>query len=376
MDLAPFLLDQWIGRKHTANPPIEFDLASSTGPVWTLRELAALGGEPSLEFLLDMRVSYVAATGTVDLREAIAKVTGAQPEQVQVTTGAEEALLILFFLAAEAGANVVLPAPGFPANGALAESLGIETRYYHLRAENGFAGDADEIRCLTDRNTRLVLVNTPHNPTGSVMTAAELETLHDFCVERDVPFVVDQVYHPIYHEPYRQETARIPKATRIGDFSKAMCLSGLRLGWIVEPNERRRARYLNARNYFSICSSAISERLGTLALTHSDAIYSKARAASGRNLKRLDAFFAEHRGALNWHRPRGGMTAYPWMPGVSDTRRFCEELLKRGVMIAPGDCFGTPEHFRIGFAAADTAQFPRALERFSEALRTGAVAAG
>jgi len=112
---------------------------------------------------------------------------------VQVTTGAEEALLILFFLAAEAGANVVLPAPGFPANGALAESLGIETRFYRLRAENGFAGDEDEIRRLTDPNTRLLLVNTPHNPTGSVMTAAELETLHDFCAERNVPFIVDQV---------------------------------------------------------------------------------------------------------------------------------------------------------------------------------------
>jgi aspartate/methionine/tyrosine aminotransferase len=142
----------------------------------------------------------------------------------------------------------------------------------------------------------------------------------------------------------------------------------------VEPNERRRARYLNARNYFSICSGAINERLGTLALTHSDAIYSKARAASGRNLKTLDAFFAEHRGVLNWRRPRGGMTAYPWMPGVSDTRPFCEELLKRGVMIAPGDCFGAPEHFRLGFAAADIAQFSRALERFPEAMR--AVAAG
>jgi aspartate/methionine/tyrosine aminotransferase len=377
MELAPFLLDQWISRKHTADPPIEFDLASSTGPIWTLRELAALGGgEPSLEFLLDMRVSYVAATGTADLREAIARVTGAKPEQVQVTTGAEEALLILFFLAAEKGANVVLPAPGFPANRALAESLGIETRLYHLRAENGFAADPDEIRRLTDRNTRLMLVNSPHNPTGSVTTAAELETLHDFCAERDVPFIVDQVYHPIYHEPYLQETARIPKATRIGDFSKALCLSGLRLGWIVEPNDRRRARYLNARNYFSICSAAVSERLGTLALTHSDAIYSKARTVSGRNLKTLDAFFAEHRDVLNWHRPRGGMTAYPWLPGVRDTRPFCAALLKRGVMIAPGDCFGAPEHFRLGFAATDIAQFSRALERVSEALRSTAAAAG
>src|SRR5580704_11778137 len=201
MKLPPFALDGWIEQRHTANPPIEFDLASSTGPVWTLRELLALSDGEELDALLDTRVSYTSAAGGVGLRTAIGALEGVEPDEVQVVTGASEALLILFFLAAEPGANVVLPTPGFPANAALAESLGIETRFYHLRAENGFAVDADEIRQLTDRNTRLILVNTPHNPTGSVMTAAELETLHDFCAERDVPFVVDQVYHPIYHEP-------------------------------------------------------------------------------------------------------------------------------------------------------------------------------
>jgi aspartate/methionine/tyrosine aminotransferase len=91
---------------------------------------------------------------------------------VQVVTGAAEALLILFFLAAESGANVVLPRPGFPANAALAESLGIAVRYYTLRAENQFRVDPDEIRRLVDRNTRLLLVNSPHNPTGAVLSDA------------------------------------------------------------------------------------------------------------------------------------------------------------------------------------------------------------
>ncbi len=369
MELTPFLLDQWIGRKHTADPPIEFDLASSTGPVWTLRELVALGGEASLDFLLDMRVSYVAATGTTELREAIAPVVGAAPGDVQVTTGAEEALLILFFLAAEKGANVVLPSPGFPANAAMAESLGLETRFYHLRAENGFDLDLDEVRGLVDESTKLLLVNTPHNPTGAVMTAAEMEALHDFCVERNVPFVVDQVYHPVYFEEGAGTGARLPRAVRIGDFSKAMCLSGLRLGWIVEPDARRRALYLNARNYFSICSGAINERLGALAMKHSETIYNRARTVASRNLAGLDSFLAAHQDVLQWLRPRGGMTAYPWIAGVRDTRPFCEDLLRNGVMVAPGDCFGAPGHFRIGFAAAENATFARALQRFSDVLR-------
>ena len=91
---------------------------------------------------------------------------GADPDHVLVMTGAAEALLILLHLAAEPGANVVLPNPGFPANAAVAQSLGLETRYYTLRASDNFQVDPDEIRKLVDAATRLVLVNSPHNPDG------------------------------------------------------------------------------------------------------------------------------------------------------------------------------------------------------------------
>src|ERR1700737_4730723 len=114
MNLPPFLLDRWIAQKSSANPPIEYDLASSTGPVWTLRELLALTGGDKLEQLLDTPIFYTAAAGTADLRSAIANLEGIDPSEVQVFTGGSEALLILFFLAAEPGANIVLPHPGFP----------------------------------------------------------------------------------------------------------------------------------------------------------------------------------------------------------------------------------------------------------------------
>ncbi len=76
MNLPPFLLDRWIEQKHTADPPIEFDLASSTGPVWTLRELLALSQEDEMPALLDKRISYTSAAGTPELRAAIARLEG------------------------------------------------------------------------------------------------------------------------------------------------------------------------------------------------------------------------------------------------------------------------------------------------------------
>jgi aspartate/methionine/tyrosine aminotransferase len=368
MELPPFLLDRWIDQKNTANPPIEYDLASSTGPVWTLRELLALSHQNELEALLDTRLSYTTAAGTLALRTAIAALEGVGADEVQVVTGAAEALLILFFLAAESGANVVLPKPGFPANSALAESLGIAVRYYTLRAENQFRVELDEIRQLVDRNTRLLLVNSPHNPTGAVLSDEEMQGLHDFCVDRGIQFVSDQVYHPIYHGPRTQSAARLPHATVIGDFSKALCLSGLRVGWMIEHDPLRRERYRNARNYFTITGNVFGERLAVLALEHSQTIYARASQIAKQNLALLDRLFAQHDGFLHWLRPRGGMTAFPWLADGVDTREFCLRLAKRGVLMAPGDCFGQPSHFRLGFAASGD-RFPLAMERFAEFLQ-------
>ncbi|HXM45741.1 MAG TPA: pyridoxal phosphate-dependent aminotransferase, partial [Bryobacteraceae bacterium] len=336
MDLPPFLLDQWIEQKNAPDSPIEYDLASSTGPVWTLRDLLALSPQDEMQDLLDTRVSYTSAAGSPALRAAIAALEEVDDDDVQVVTGASEALLILFFLAAESGANVVLPKPGFPANTALAESLGIAVRHYTLRAANRFRVDPDDIRRLVDRNTRLLLVNSPHNPTGAVLSDREMQGLHDFCVERGIQFVSDQVYHPIYHGPGTQSAARLPHATVIGDFSKALCLSGLRVGWMIDRDPRRRERYHHARNYFTITGNVFGERLAVLALRHSHAIYARALQVAQRNLALLDRLFAQHDGFLRWLRPSGGMTAFPWLSDGFDTRQFCQRLAQRGVLLAPG----------------------------------------
>jgi aspartate/methionine/tyrosine aminotransferase len=374
MRFPPFLLDQWLDQKNSPGSKIDYDLGSSTGPQWTLRELLALE-ETDLNALLDTRLLYTTPAGTPELREMIGATQGVDPDCVQVVTGAAEALLILFSLAAEPGANVVLPNPGFPTNTALPEAFGIEARTYTLRAENAFRMDPDEIRSLVDRNTRLVLVNSPHNPTGAVIGDDEMESLHDFCAERGVQLVADEVYHPIYYGDRRPSSTRLPHVTVLGDFSKALCLSGLRTGWIIERDAARRERYLNARSYFTVSNTALGEQLAALALRNREPIYDRCKSISAKNLKVLDSLFAKNSEILNWVRPSGGMTAFPWLVDGSDAREFCQRLAKRGVMLAPGDCFGMRSHFRIGFGATGD-RFPRAIDRLSEFLRGESRAAG
>jgi aspartate/methionine/tyrosine aminotransferase len=371
MKLQPFLLDRWLEQKFSADPPIEYDLASSTGPVWTYKELLSLAGESDPEWLMCTKLIYTSPAGSLELREAIAGLQGVDPEHVQVTTGAAEALLVLFMLAADSGANVVLPNPGFPTNAALADTFRIETRFYSLRAENNFEIDPDEIRRLVDHNTRLVLVNSPHNPTGAVLSEKSMASLHDFCAERGVQFVSDEVYHPIYHGAEVPSASRLPHATVLGDFSKALCLSGLRIGWVIERDSERRTQLLNARSYFTVSNTAVGEKLATLALKHREQIYGRARRVSQANLALLDGLIRENGDILRWVRPGGGMTAFPWLASGADARDFCRRVAKRGVLMAPGDCFGAPAHFRLGFAATGD-KFPKALERFGEFLKTEA----
>jgi aspartate/methionine/tyrosine aminotransferase len=367
MNLPPFLLDEWLGRKASADPPIEYDLGSSAGPVWTLNQLLGLAQIEPFDGLGDTRLVYAPAEGSLDLRTELAALSGVEPEQVLVVTGASEALWILFFVAAETGGNVVVPQPCFPPYTAVAQSLGLAVRSYRLRPDNAFAIDVEEIGSLIDEGTRMVIVNSPHNPTGAVLSDEDMTRVHDLCADKNVQFVSDEVFHPIYHGPPSQSAARLPYATVLGDLSKALCLSGLRIGWIADRDPERRERYVNARRYFTISNTALGERLATIALRHREQVYARARRASRDNLGELDRFFSEYHDRVAWVRPHGGMTAFPWLIDGGDARAFCERLMRQGVLLVPGDCFGMPSHFRLGFGATEDG-FSRALDRVKVAL--------
>lgn len=363
MQLQPFLLDRWLST-HSG---VTFNLGGSTGPHWTMRELLDLAGEDGRQHLLESRLVYGPAHGAASLREEIAAMQGVPVEHVLVLAGGSEALLHLFFHAAEPAANVVVPFPGFPPYHAVPESLGMEVRTYHLRRENRYRVDLDEVRALLDVNTKLLLVNSPHNPTGAALSDDELDALHHLTAERDIQFVCDEVFHPIYHGRNTASAARLPRATVIGDLSKAFSLSGLRVGWIVEPDARRRAEYLNAREYFSISNTTAGEFLAAVAVRHRDTIFGRTFEVATANLRELDRVMDGHRGVLEWIRPAGGMTAFIRLVDGADARGLCEAALGRDVLLTPGDCFGVPDHFRLGFGVGRE-WFPHAMERLDDVV--------
>ena len=366
MQLKPFLLDVWLDQyEHD----IEFNLAASTGPSWTVNDVLALADDETRHLFLNHKLVYGHPAGSDTLRQAIAEMQHVPIEAVQIVTGASEAIVALMWLAAEPGANVIIPLPGFTTFSALPQSLGLETRFYQVRRENGFRIDLDEIKRLSDSNTKLILVNSPHNPTGASISDNEMEELHDFAAGRGIQLVSDEVYHPIYHGRPTKSAARLPHATVISDLSKAFSIPGVRTGWMIEHDAWRRQQYWTARAYFSVSNTTTGEILSEIAIRKRDVVLRKAQEAATRNLKLLESFMADHRDVLGWIPPQGGMTAFPWLVSGEDARAFCQAAAEHGILLAPGDCFDTPSHFRLGFAAAGDS-FSAALERFGAFVKS------
>lgn len=346
--LPPFALDHWLSAHDFATPPIAYNLASSTGPRWSVGQIAALGDAP---LDLDETVlSYAPPQGSASLRRTIAAFHGVDPDHVVATTGSSEALSILLCLAAEPGANIVLPDPGYPAYEAVAQAWGLAGRPYRLERGDGFAQRAEAILARVDAGTRLVIVNTPHNPTGAVMPRGEIEALAAALADRGVPLIVDEVYHPLYFGEPQPSAAGIPNMIVTSDLSKALSLPGLRTGWLIDGDAERRARIIDARSYFTISASPLLERLATHALSHAAAILDRLEAVAGVNIALLDGLVAGSQGRIAWVRPEGGTTAFPWLADGRDSRPLCQALAGAGVLLAPGDCFGHPAHMRLGFA--------------------------
>jgi len=187
--------------------------------------------------------------------------------------------------------------------------------------------------------------------------------------------VSDEVFHPIYHGRATNSAARLPYATVVSDLSKAFSLAGLRLGWIVERDAERRKEYLNAREYVTVSNTPMGEFLGEIAIRHHGQVLARTHEVTRANLQLLERVVAQSADVLDWVRPMGGMTAWVRLAsGGGGARRFCEEALRHGLLFAPGDCWGFPDHFRVGFGVGPE-WYSRAMERFFDLIHMHSSAA-
>ena len=261
-----------------------------------------------------------------------------------------------------------MPNPGYPATETFAKAWGLAVQHYELSREKEFSIDAATVLESIDSRTRLVIINSPHNPTGAVMSHAETRRLALELGERGIPLVADEVFHHVYFGEAQASAAGLGNVIQIGDLSKSLSLPGLRIGWIIDSEPERRKRILDARSYFTISSAPLMEAFGTVGLRSADRLISRLHAVTGANVEQLDRFMKQHAKLFGWVKPHGGTLAFPWLKSGTDSRPLCEAWAKAGVLVAPGDCYAMPSYFRVGIGACEPADFEQAVTIMSQVL--------
>jgi aspartate/methionine/tyrosine aminotransferase len=371
MDVKPFRIERYYARYEFTT---RYMLSSSDCESRTIESLLAL--EPDAHArLLGTWCGYTESPGSPELRAAIAGLyEHIDPDEVIVTSCAEEGIFLIYHALLRPGDHAVVETPCYESALELARSSGAEVSPWHRRYEEAWAHDLDALEGLIRAETRVLYVNQPHNPTGTLMDRGTFERVVELARAHGLVLFSDEVYRELEHDAATRLPAACDvdaRAVSLGSISKSYGLPGLRLGWLVTRDASLREAIMRLKDYTTICSSAPSEVLTAVALRNRHTLLERNLGIVERNLPLLEEFFARHADTFEWVCPGAGPIGFPRVNGVEDVGRFCERLADRGVLLLPGSVYDEPDHVRVGFGRAN---LPEALALLESALGTPAPA--
>lgn len=366
MQIEPFKLERFFAR-YEFNAP--YLLCSSDCESFTIRDLLTL--EPDANELFQKQwLGYTESQGAPNLRQAISTLYATiQPDEILVTSGAEEAIFLFMHAVLATGDHLIVHSPCYQSLAAVARAIGCDVTLWRADEERRWALDLGDLKNSLRANTRAVVINTPHNPTGYLMSQADFRELGRLLEERGITLFSDEVYRESEYAIEDRLPAACdlnPQSVSLGVLSKTYGLPGLRIGWIATHDADIVARMAGLKDYTTICSSAPSEFLAALGLRHRQVLAERNVNLIRDNLMLADAFFKSHSGQFTWVRPQAGPIAFPRLIG-QEVEPFCREIVTTaGVLLLPGTVYGdAANHFRMGFGRRN---FPEGLARLDEFL--------
>ena len=363
MNLPPFKLERFFA-KYEFNT--EYLLCSSDCEAMSIADLLTFEPDAAEKFQ-QVWLGYTESQGSPTLRAEICKLYETiQPDDILVHTGAEEAIFLFMFAAFKEYDHVILHSPGYQSLGEVARAAGCDVSPWLAREENNWALDLDELRHLMRTNTKAILLNTPHNPTGYLMSRTDFEAVNQFAQENNLLLFSDEVYRESEYEPAARLRAACDygnHAVSLGVTSKTYGLAGLRIGWVATKNKKIHDKMASLKDYTTICNSAPSEFLAEVAMRNKGKLSGRNLGIIKDNLSVMDDFFSRHEDLFSWVRPQAGSMAFPRYLG-RDVEKFCDELVKKaGVLLLPGTVYDdSRNHFRLGLGRKN---LPQAVERLN-----------
>ena len=348
----PFGVEMWMNEWETR---CTYNLAETCVASITINELLALSGrdEADLYEILSMKLTYGDIEGSDRLRAAISKLyANTAIADITITHGTIAANMLVHKGLVERGDHVVSIIPTYQQHYSIPRSIEANVATLSLEASDGFLPDLDRLRSMVTLETKLIALTNPNNPTGALIERPMLEAIAEVADSVGAYLLCDEVYRgtgqvgdgmvpsivDIYH-----------RGISTAGMSKVFSLAGLRVGWVVAPNELTEKIMIH-RDYDTISVGMINDHFAAIALENASKVLARSQAITRENLAILDSWITNEP-RVDWVKPRAGTTAMLKLDIPMSSREFCIDLLeKTGVMLTPGDAFDMEGYVRIGYA--------------------------
>jgi aspartate/methionine/tyrosine aminotransferase len=304
---------------------------------------------------------YTAAFGGEPLRVAIAAgYERVAPDEVVATCGGDDSLPSLFMALLQPGDHAIVPSPAYQPLAAMAAWCGAAVSSWEAEEAAGREPSLAALSRLLRPETRMIVTNFPHSPTGFVPDRAYLEALIAVADGARASLVGDEIYRGLPLEEAGETPSLADLSARavvVNSVSKTLGLPGLRMGWIATRDAAVLDAVRRIRSYLNSFIPAPSEFLASIAVRHADRIFTENLILARDNLGTLRVFLERHGDRFAWVLPRGGVTAFPRWLGEESTTALSERLLRdHGLLLVPSAHFGGGErHARVGFGTAGMA---------------------
>jgi len=337
--------------------------------------------EAAVKALYEGYTHYVPASGIPELREAIAEYISrtrgidVSPEEVVVTPGAKPIMFFAILACVDPGEEVLYPNPGFPIYESVINFVGAKPVPVPLREENDFRMDHEDFKEKITKNTKMIIINSPGNPTGGILTRDDLKLIADCIADRDDILVFsDEIYSRIIYEGEHESITSLPgmkeKTILLDGFSKTYAMTGWRLGYgVMRKDIAQRVTQLMINS--NSCTCAFVQMAGVEALTGPQEEVEEMVAEFKRRREFIISDLNKIEG-ISCRKPRGAFYAFPNITKTGMTsREFSDYLLNEaGVAVLPGTAFGEygEGYLRLSFANS-IENIEKALNRIADAVK-------
>ena len=368
MKLKPFELERYFSKYEFSAKHL---LSCSDCEPYEMKTLLKNADKSTKKMWKDLKLSYTQSQGNPVLLNEISKMYSGINASEILQIIPEEGIYIAMRTLVSKGDRVIVMNPCYQSLEEVAVSQGAEVIHWNAQYDNGWTFDIGELDKLCNENTHMVVINTPHNPTGAAFSKEDFSRIIDIVKKNNCLLFSDEMYRFLEFNP----DDRLPSACEVYEnaislcgLSKSFSMPGARIGWLITKNHEFLNEFKTYKDYTTICACAASEILGIMALNQKEKILKRNLGIISENLNRLDLFVQKYKDIISYHRPKGGSICMIVVDKSIDVDILVQKLIdKKSLMILPSSVYQIDVNgFRLGFGRKDFIESINILDEFLE----------